>query len=88
MATIIQEDAPHPDSYRPDLPLRSEHGRKLKAAEALANEFERGNLEGFEEGLEQGEKEAKKRYLPEIAQANTRVAELTERLSTIGAREK
>jgi hypothetical protein len=42
---LIQEDAPHPLSYRPDLPLRSELDKPLDETS-----YDAGHQDGYEEG--------------------------------------
>jgi hypothetical protein len=46
MPTTIREDAPHPDSYRPDLPLRSELNATTEREEAARDA---GYQDGYED---------------------------------------
>jgi hypothetical protein len=57
MATKIQPDAPHPDSYRPDLPLRSELLTENPYQRGYDDGYETGHGLGFESGRERGRKD-------------------------------
>jgi hypothetical protein len=70
-AIILPDDAPHPDSYRPDLPLRSELRRTVESPA-----YRRGYDEGYDAGLEDGRPtdrsriEALERQLAEFERSN------------------
>jgi hypothetical protein len=49
MSSRIQPDAPHPDSYRPDLPLRSELLTGEREEQSTTDD------DGYDEGFEDGE---------------------------------
>jgi hypothetical protein len=61
-ASRVQADAPHPDSYRPDLPLRSE----LTLHSALAEAFERGHDKGYDDGYEDGKARGEEKVWGEV----------------------
>lgn len=73
MATTIQHDAPHPDSYRPDLPLRSE----LKTASAMEARYD----EGFEDGMDYARRKARGKE----ADLQVRLDEAAARIITLEA---
>ena len=70
---LIQVDAPHPHSYRPDLPLRSE----LHPGEPNYND---GYSDGHEEGVDDGEEEARRDYAEELRTLEVENRRLREKL--------
>lgn len=78
MTSRIQPDAPHPDSYRPDLPLRSE----LNTADTpeLEAAREEGYDEGHDDGVEEGETKAHRQYAARARELETENAMLREKL--------
>lgn len=71
-ATVIQADAPHPLSYRPDLPLRSE-----------LHEIRREQC-----AYERGYDEAQGATRREMREARAKIDALTSQLTAIGTPEK
>jgi hypothetical protein len=74
MPTIIQEDAPHPHSYRPDLPLRSE----LDGPHDQAS-YDKGYAAGMEDVDEEYRYDVSaelRRVKDELEKARDRIAQL------------
>lgn len=71
--SLVREDAPHPESYRPDLPLRSEQGD-------ISDHplYQEGKQEGFNEGFAEGSEERES----EFENLTNRNAQLTADLAT------
>lgn len=79
MATTIQNDAPHPDSYRPDLPLRSERLGQSAADRAYDRGFGDGRSDGFHD---------RERLKTKLDAATEELRVAREQLGAIGAPEK
>ena len=77
MSSRIQEDAPHPDSYRPDLPLRSEllEPDREERADAYA--------EGYDTGFEDGEAKGRRLEAARVRELEMENATLREKLEKI-----
>jgi flagellar biosynthesis/type III secretory pathway protein FliH len=63
----IREDAPHPDSYRPDLPLRSEV-EHWGVERGYDEGFEEGHSKGYDEGVESGHSDGVDEATTQLAQ--------------------
>lgn len=83
--TLIQPDAPHPDSYRPDLPLRSE----LFAENPYQDGYDEGHAAGHADGEMEAEAEAEeeaRELRRELMEAKDRIATLEGALETMEAK--
>jgi flagellar biosynthesis/type III secretory pathway protein FliH len=83
-ALIISEDAPHPQSYRPDLPLRSELAPSPLEEEREAElEEERVSAreEGYDEGRFDGKEDARRESAARVRELETENAALRAQLA-------